>query len=182
MPDAIIDACCFINVYATGDLRGFLTASPWEWHIPSAALAESLFIRVTSEKDDNELEPIEAQPLIDESLITPVDISDAEEAELYVRLAADLDDGEAMALAIAKVRGWTLATDDRKAKRFASNLNAPVVTTPELMQWWAKVSRMRPATLRALLTNIQSGARFAPAEDAPGYDWWTAAIGDAPSP
>ena len=56
MPDAIIDACCFINLYATGDLRGFLTASPWAWHIPSAALAESLFIRVTSDEDDDRRE------------------------------------------------------------------------------------------------------------------------------
>ena len=177
MPDAIIDACRFINLYATGDLRGFLTASPWSWHIPTAALAESLFIRVASDEDDDKRGPIEPQPLIDERLITPVDVGGEDEAELYVRLAGDLDDGEAMALAIAKVRGWTLATDDRKAGRFAGDLGVPVVTTPELMQRWAKASRMRPAKLRTLLTNIQSGARFAPAEDAPGYNWWTAQLG-----
>ncbi|MCH7925462.1 MAG: AAA family ATPase, partial [Planctomycetes bacterium] len=52
MPDAIVDACCFINLYATGDLRGFLTQLAWQWHIPSAALAESLFIRKVSDEDD----------------------------------------------------------------------------------------------------------------------------------
>ena len=177
MPDAIVDACCFINLYATGDLRGFLTQLAWQWHIPSAALAESLFIRSVSDEDDEKREPIDAQPYFDESLLTLVDIGGADEAELYVRLAGDLDDGEAMALAIAKQRGWTLATDDRKAKRFASNLGVPAVTTPELMQRWAKASKMRPAKLRTLLRNIESGARFAPAEDAPGYDWWTAQVG-----
>ena len=181
MPDAIVDACCFINLYATGEVRGFLTELAWEWHMPSAALAESLYIRVTSDKDDDKREPIEPQPYIDERLITLVDIGGTDEAELYVALAGDLDDGEAMALAIAKLRGWTLASDDRKAQRYASGLGVPVITTPELMRRWAKASKMRPARLKTLLSNIQSGARFAPAEDAPGYDWWTAAIGEAPS-
>ena len=181
MPDAIVDACCFINLYATGDLRGFLTGLAWQWHIPSAALAESLFIRVVSDEGDDQRELIEPQPYIDENLITLVDVGDAGEAELYVRLAGDLDDGEAMALAIAKLRGWMLATDDRKAKRFADNFGVPAITTPELMEHWAKEGEMRPAKLRTLLRNIQSGARFAPAEDAPGYDWWTAAIGEGHS-
>jgi len=181
MPDAIIDACCFINIYATGELRGFLQGSAWGWHIPSAALAESLFIRVTSDKGDDAREPIMPEPYINENLITLVEVGGADEAELYVRLAGDLDDGEAMALAIAKSRGWTLATDDRKAKRFASDLDVPVVTTPELMQRWAMASKIRPAKLKRLLSNIQNCARFVPAEDAPCYDWWTGAVGGAPS-
>ncbi|MEE9293687.1 MAG: PIN domain-containing protein [Phycisphaerae bacterium] len=181
MSDAIVDACCFINLYATGDLRGFLAELAGEWHMPSAALAESLYIRVTTDEGDDRREPIEPQPYIDESLITLVGVADEGEAELHVRLARDLDDGEAMALAIAKLRGWTLATDDRKAKRFAGDLGIPVVTTPELMKRWAKASKMRPARLKTLLSNIQSGARFAPAEDAPGYHWCTNAVGDAPS-
>lgn len=148
---------------------------------PTAALAESLFIRVTGDKGDDKRELIEPKPYIDESLIRLVEVGGADEAELYVRLAGDLDDGEAMALAIGKLRGWTVATDDRKAKRFSGDLGVPVVTTPELMRQWAKASKMRPARLKALLSNIQSGARFAPAEDAPGYDCWTDAVGDAPS-
>ena len=104
MPDAIVDACCFINLYATGDLRVFLSQLAWQWHIPSAALAESLFIRKVGDKDYEKREPIDAQPYFDESLITLVDVGGADEAELYVRLAGDLDDGEAMALAIAKQR------------------------------------------------------------------------------
>ncbi len=177
MPDAIVDACCFINLYATGDLRGFLTELAWGWHIPSAALAESLYIRVTGDEGDDKREPIEPQPYIDERLITLVDIGDAGETEQYVRLAGDLDDGEAMALAIAKLRGWTLATDDHKAKRFAADLGVPVVTTPELMHQWAMVAKMRDAKVKELLRRIESGARFTPGEDALYYDWWMAAMG-----
>jgi len=171
MTDAIVDACCFINLYATADLRGFLTTVAWSWHIASAALAESLFIRAAND-DDDERESIEPQAYIDEGLIKLVDVQSAEEAELYVRLAADLDDGEAMALAIATQRGWTLATDDRKAKRFANDFGVPVVTTPELVQRWAKQARMTPSRMRTLVRSIESRARFSPAEDTPGFNWW----------
>ena len=121
--------------------------------------------------------PLEARPYRDEGLLTRVDVRGADEVALYVRLASDLDDGEAMALAIAKQRGWTLATDDRKAKRFARDLGIPVVTTPELMERWAKAGKMRPEKLRTLLRSIESGARFVPGEDAPGYEWWMAQAG-----
>ena len=40
--------------------------------------------------------------------------------------AVDLDDGEAMALAIAAVREWCLATDDVAARKTASQLGVTV--------------------------------------------------------
>lgn len=180
MPDAIVDACCFINLYATGELRGFLTEFAWSWHIPQAALAEALYIRVPGVDGEDQREPIDSETCIEAGLLVPVDVENVEEAELYVGLASDLDDGEAMALAIAKRRGWTLATDDRKAKRFAGDIGVPAVTTPELMQHWAHAGKMPSARLKALLSNIESRARFTPAEDAPGYDWWTTAVAGAP--
>ena len=109
MNEAIVDACCFINLYATGDLRGFLTASQWSWYIPRAALAESLYIRVVNDAGEDDREAIDPQGCFDDGLLTLIDVQDAE-AELYVRLARDLDDGEAMALAVARHRGWLLAT------------------------------------------------------------------------
>lgn len=177
MTDAIVDACCFINLYATGDIRGFLAELGWTWHIPSAVFAESLYIRVPDADGQVRQEPIESQACIDEELLVLVDVQSGEEAELYVRLASDLDDGEAMALAIAKRRRWMLATDDHKAKKFAVGLGVPVITTPELMQHWAETAKIRPAKLKTLLSNIESHARFAPAEDAVGYDWWAARVG-----
>lgn len=179
MTDAIIDACCFINLYATGDLRGFLRASGCNWHVPTVALAESLFVRAPADADEDTLEPIVAQPLIDEGLLKPVDIEGDAEAGWYVRLAADLDDGEAMALAISKVRGWTTATDDRKARRIAARLDIPVVTTPELMRQWAERAALPSPVVRKLLRHIVVRARFSPADDAPGSVWWASHVGEA---
>jgi predicted nucleic acid-binding protein len=177
MSDAIVDACCFINVYASRDLRGFLTASSWTWHIPQPALAESLYIRVTNDDGEEDRKRIDPQACLDEGLITLVNVEDAE-AALYVQLAGELDDGEAMALAIAKLRGWILATDDRKAQRFANHQGVEVITTPELIQDWAKSASMTPTKIKAVLGNIESGARYAPAENAPGYGWWMSFTGE----
>jgi predicted nucleic acid-binding protein len=45
--------------------------------------------------------------------------ADDVEQALYVEFALVLGDGEALALAIAKNRGWKMATDDRKARNKA---------------------------------------------------------------
>lgn len=172
MSDAIIDACCFINLYASGEMAHFFEASRWSWYVPRAVLRECLFIRVQSSEGADEREAVQSQGHVDSGLIVPVDIESAKEAELYVRLAADLDDGEAMALAIAHYRGWVLATDDRKARRIARDWAVETVTTPELMREWQRVARLPASHVRTLLANIESRGRFTPAEDAPDYAWW----------
>jgi predicted nucleic acid-binding protein len=177
MADAIIDACCFINLYATDDIRGFLTASGWDWHIPRAVLAESLYVRTRGADGKESRERVEANPYIAENLIRVVEVEKGEEVNLYVQLASELDDGEAMALAIARVRSWVLATDDRKARRFATDLGVQVVGTPELIKQWAMAANILPSTIKALLANVEFGARFVPPESAPGYEWWVAHAG-----
>ena len=63
------------------------------------------------------------------------------EIELYFELATSLDDGEAMALAIAKTRQWILATDDRKATTIAEKMKVKLVSTPELVKNWSEPRR-----------------------------------------
>jgi predicted nucleic acid-binding protein len=172
MAKAIVDACCFINLYASGDLRGFLTIQKWEWHIPHVALAEALYIRGTDENGDRALIPIDATPYVEDGLLSVAEARTDEETEQYVQLAGALDDGEAMALAIAHCRNWLLATDDRKARRLAGELGVEVVTTPELMRQWSKLGRLSRARIKLLLNNIQVSANFIPGENAAEYDWW----------
>ena len=42
-----------------------------------------------------------------------------------------------MCIAIAEQRGWTVATDDRKAIRVAQQAGLTVVSCPELVKRWA---------------------------------------------
>jgi predicted nucleic acid-binding protein len=86
---------------------------------------------------------------------------------------AALDDGEAMALAIARTRGWQLATDDRKAIRLAGEAAVPVLTTPGVMKRWADQLGPSTAEVSSALIAVRERARFSPSGRDPLCEWWT---------
>jgi hypothetical protein len=179
MPDAVTDACCAINLFAAGRGDALWTAGGFVWHVPSHVARESLFVRKPDPDDPAKLipEPIDLQPLIDGQVLHICDLADGPETALFVDLAAHLDDGEAAAVAIAKARGWTLATDDRKARRLAGERGVVTVTTPELVKAWAVATGATAGEVAEALTNIQTFARFTPHKTMPLAAWWaTAAV------
>jgi predicted nucleic acid-binding protein len=84
----------------------FLGEFGLSWRLPLAALKEGLFVRVRP--NSPETVQIEVDSVVQAGLVETCSPTDGPETELYVLLAQDLDDGEAMALAIAKNRGWCL--------------------------------------------------------------------------
>lgn len=172
MADSIIDACCLTNLCAAGDLIDWLKHLGGQWHVPKAVMREALFLRVEQADGEVTRERISLEPMVQSELLRACEPEGTAELELYFELAAALDDGEAMALALAKSRGWTLATDDRKAIRQAAELKVRVVTTPELVQRWGKKSSATKVELRDALLRIQRRAGFFPPEQSPLHDWW----------
>ena len=59
----------------------------------------------------------------------PVVVLSAEEQSFAERLRSRLGAGEADSLAVASMRGWTLATDDRDARRVAAQFQVAVTGT-----------------------------------------------------
>ena len=45
MPDAAIDACCLIDLVASGDAEAILRASGFRWYLPSAVRSEVQYRR-----------------------------------------------------------------------------------------------------------------------------------------
>ncbi len=45
MPDAAIDACCLIDLLASGDAEAILRASGFTWHTPSSVQGEVRYCR-----------------------------------------------------------------------------------------------------------------------------------------
>jgi predicted nucleic acid-binding protein len=178
MSDCVIDACCLINLCAVGDLQGWLPSLGFAWHLPSAVGQEALFLRTTDDEGNPTAENIDARQLLDAGLISECSVQSGEETQYYVELAADLDDGEAMALAIARARGWILATDDRKARRRAAEADVQVITTPELMRRSAERNVLSAGEIQTALQRIQARARFVPAADFPEYEWWMSHLAD----
>lgn len=172
----VIDTCCLVNLYAVGDPLAFLPTLPWIWYVPSAVADEGIYMKADSRTTELRArrrsrlhECFEAGAIRACSL-------EGDEAELYVTLAADLDDGEAMALAIAKSRGWQLATDDRKGRRKATELGVTLLCTPQIMRRWATETAAAGDEIAAALKRIQIEARFVPSDDYPECEWWRAAI------
>jgi predicted nucleic acid-binding protein len=178
MSDSITDSTCVINLYAAGNLFTLLPPLGLRLHAPEKVLEECLYVRQPDPTDAGKLvqRAIDLAPVITAGLLHRCDLEGEEELDLFVQLATTLDDGEAVCLAIAKVRGWTLATDDRKGRREAQGLGVPVVTTPELVKVWADGTKADEVAVAKVLRDIQDYARFAPHKTMPMHTWWVDAI------
>jgi predicted nucleic acid-binding protein len=178
MSDSIVDSCCVINLYAAGNLLTLLPPLGLRLHVPEKVLEESLFVRQSDPADATKQvqRAVDLTPVIAAGLLHRCDLEGEEELNLFVQLAMTLDDGEAACLAIAKVRGWKLATDDRKGRREAMGLGVAVVTTPELAKAWAAATRADNTAIAVLLRNIQEYAHFIPHKTMPLHSWWVYAI------
>lgn len=172
----ISDACCLLNLYAAGDLASLLRGIGWEVHASAGVVAEAYFTLVKDPDDPSELvpAPIDLAPALGAGLLKLCQVTGAEEVELFVRLASALDDGEASCLAVAKIRGWALATDDRKARRMAGELGVPTISTAELMKRWADRTGIGADEVATALRNIQTYANYLPRPGSPLYSWWIA--------
>ena len=103
----------------------------------TAAQREALFLR--DKADPGMPVPLNVDDLVAVAGIRVCDVS-KEEEEQFVRLASDLDDGEAMSIAIADRRGMHFATDDQKARRVFLELGCMpdrLTCTSAIVRRWA---------------------------------------------
>ena len=97
--------------------------------------SEALSIRKPDPEDASLLvsSPIDVATMISDGLLKECGLEAGAETDIYVEFAAQVDDGEASCLAIAKTRGWLVATDDRKARRNMKG-TAPYGSSPSISQ------------------------------------------------
>jgi predicted nucleic acid-binding protein len=136
----------------------------------SAVSEESLYLRPL--EAEGRPEAVDLQTLIDAGVLTSCQLEGSAEEDLYVSYASELDDGEAMSLAIAQSRNLALATDEKKARRLARE-NAPqllIISTAEIIRAWAEDKERRDVA--AVLRSILARARFRPPESDPLAIWW----------
>jgi predicted nucleic acid-binding protein len=176
--DVVLDTCCLVNLAAIDGTLDCLASLKLIWHVPTAVQSEGIFIRATA--DSREVQRIDLEPSITKGTVQICSPADDAEHALYVELALSLGDGEAMALAIAKNRGWNVATDDRKARNKADAVGVSVVTTPELVRRWASDTARSRAEAAMALRRIETLARFSPAENSPAAKWWRQLLEEKP--
>ena len=198
MQDVALDACCLINLCAAGRMLCPSSSSTAKarhgakahgstqhrsgfglsLHVPAKVTGEALYIMQFDQEDQSNLIecPIDLQPYMAAGLLAPCDLETHEEIELFVRMAAQLGDGEAACFALAAKRGWALATDDRRARRLAAESSLKVITTPELVKLWAKNTNASDEEIVTVLENIQRFAYFTPRPNSPEYAWWGSCV------
>ena len=181
MADKIIDACCLINLYSTGMEATILRACADDFHVCTQVKNEALSIRQFNDEDPPQLvsHPIDLADLIADDLISLCEPEGLDEMDAYVQFATQLDDGEASCLAIAKYRGWTVATDDREAKRIAGESGIAVITTAELVRRWVSNEYPSDDEVVEVLQKIEQLAKFRPRRRSPESDWWHQVLDDA---
>jgi predicted nucleic acid-binding protein len=178
MANPIVDACCLINLYASGRIQAIVQACGEGVYVSEEVRRESLSIRKVDPADASLLipSPIDISLEISAGLIKECRLETKEEMESYVNFASKVDDGEASSLAIAKSRNWTVATDDRKAIRLADESGIAVITTPEFVEHWVKNTTPTDVEIVKAIRAIERFAKFRPRRSDPRYDWWVSML------
>lgn len=170
----VLDACCVINVFATGRAEELFRVLPYRFFI-TRFVAEEEALRLRSPHgDSSQDEAILFDDCVESGLLTILPDPTQKELSEFVRFSTALDDGEAWTCAVAVTQGYAVASDDRKAIRVLSEWapGVPIVQTPELLYEWAEATSATNARLGAALAAIRDRARFIPRKGAPRAEWW----------
>ena len=172
----ILDACCVINLYASGYIEDILRSIP-----PDVATAtfvrdkEATRIYSGSTDPAQKYEAINLGPYVTSGLLRIVSLETEAENISFVNFAAALGgDGEAVTGAIAHHRNWSIGSDDRKALAFFTRTTPQLqlISTLELVKHWADTSNAGFELLQRALRNMRVRARYAPSGSHLLYDWW----------
>lgn len=162
-----------MNLVASGEASAVMRFVGFTLLVSPQVEGEALYL----ERDPSGVrERIDLEPLFDDGTLVRASLSPIEIDE-FVAFARDVDDGEAQALALAKVRHVPVATDDRRAIRVAMELGIVVMDTPELMLRWTESVRVSRAA--AALRRIERQARFTPRPRHPLRTRWESVRNEA---
>ena len=175
-PNLLLDASCLINLCASGCLADLASELPFQLCVVNYVKdREALWVgseEATQENQKTLISPLLA-PLIRNNHITLFSLLPAETA-LFVSLALEMDDGEAMTEAVAISRRFAMAIDDRKARKtiIKSAPSIELFTNPDLLWKWSQTGSIRPDHLRKVLISIQRDASYMPSQTHPRGNWW----------
>lgn len=157
----ILDACCIINLCATGRMEEILRAL-------EKPLAVAEYVH------RNEILHCNLQPLIDQGLLVVTPLASSDESTAFVSFARYLEDGEAMTGAIAVQRNWALASDERKVITFFEKRNIHVISTLEMIKHWVDIAGISVTEIKVTLQDLQTQGRYIPHLSHKLYAWWKA--------
>jgi predicted nucleic acid-binding protein len=171
-PDTLVDTCCILNLCAVEEPQAVLSKLPFRLHVSPAVEQEEISLRPSPDAKRHERRKIDLTPCFTSGVLHRCKLETADERRLYVQLAMELDDGEAMSLAIATIRHWAIATDDAAARKLAARLGLATYGTPQLVRLWAERSKADHQQISAAILRIETLARYIPNPKMPDANWW----------
>jgi predicted nucleic acid-binding protein len=168
----VIDACSLLNLYATGKFREIGVALGLKVLIVDYVISqEALYIK---SEDLTGKHPLVLDSLIDNGILEVIQLA-SKEQEAFIDLATDLDDGEAMTIAVSISRGYGVITDDRKAIKTVQSYKGRIalLTTLQMVKSWGELTGEREPEIKKVLTRIRSLSNYVPGENHPLYAWWS---------
>ena len=154
-----------------------MSESGYQFGICSVVKNESIYLRATDLYAPPEEVRLGAH--LESNRLIVFELSGDEEKELYVDYAAELDDGEAMCLALVYSRGFSMASDDRKARRlFTEEIGdlKRLLSTSQILKEWSEKTGLNPADVKQVLTDVSRRGRFFPNSGDTHFEWWSKAI------
>jgi hypothetical protein len=175
----ILDACCVLNLYASGNFLSILKTIPAQVVVTVVVKQQELktLQKLTGENDA----ALELEVAIQQGLLLVVDFESNSEEETFVNYVFELgDDGESATFAIAFHRRWAVATDDKRATSFfhKEEPNLQIFSTLEIIKYWAEVVNLNSSELKSVLNIIRVKGRYLPSRRHPLFNWWKSSIGN----
>jgi predicted nucleic acid-binding protein len=174
MTQYCLDCCSLINLYCGWGGIQELHRLGQGWAISQAAFNE--FTHVRTQTPDGSLiqTPINHADVLGQYILTVLPITTATENDTLIALSAELDDGEAASLTLAKHRDMTFVTDDKLAVRAAQTLSVPTVSTLQILMAWETLDPLHSSLMATTIDRIAVLASFAPPRGDQNRAWWYA--------
>lgn len=179
-PVYVLDACSLLNLVASRRFPEIARGAPAVFIIPEQAAMEVLYVRRGgSGADADEREPVDVRNFQELGLLTVASLEAPTEFATFISFAAEMDDGEAAACALAVHRRGILVSDDRKARRIISQAfpGAPLLTSSEVIKAWAEQAGVKANALAHVLVDVEQRGNFRPSRHDPLESWWNSSSG-----
>ncbi|MEF2279443.1 hypothetical protein V3W47_14160 [Deinococcus sp. YIM 134068] len=177
--DWYLDACALINLYASGRLAEVAGVLGVRFHVvPKVYPEEAGYILSPQPDGRRERERIDLSPMIQRGVVLQTGAPRGAAVAALVRFAAQVDDGEAMTMAVALTavpRPAGVVTDDEAALRLLrGEHDASFTTSLSLLRLWSEVAAVEVPEIRTALHNVEVRGRYRPGPRHPEYAWWLA--------
>lgn len=166
-----LDACSLINLYASGQLESLAARQDQPFLLVPKVVEEAGWIYTRVGNERGERIPIQLDPLISQQLLKVVTLTPDMQTE-YVRLAAELDDGEAMTIAasLSTNEAGVVSDDDAALKFIARQETLEASTSLTLLR--EHLAQSSPIVCSEVILNLRISARYVPSLRHPEVAWW----------